>query len=133
MHPNSLVIMQQPRKCRKCDELRPPEDFPIDPRNASKRTRDCQYCLSDLGDMPPSSGHAPMEGAQLPMGAWSHHLGEYWQLDPARCAPTIWKLVFALLIAPKAPQGLGKDLCSRPGVASNADGLAKEPQGLGKA
>ena len=78
------ILVQQPRKCRKCDELRPPEDFPIDPRNASKRTRDCQYCLSDLGDMPPGA-QGGMEGPPVPVGGWGHHhLGEYWQIDPAR-------------------------------------------------
>ena len=81
-----LVVpaLQQPRKCRKCDELRQPEDFPVDPRNSSKRTRDCQYCLSDLGDMPTAGAQAALEGAQMPVGAWGHPLGDYWQLDPTR-------------------------------------------------
>lgn len=78
--------MQQPRKCRKCDELRQPDEFPIDPRNPTKRTRDCTYCLqsSVQGALPPGLAHAGDAASVAAMGAWAPHLGEYWHMDPAR-------------------------------------------------
>lgn len=84
--------VQQPRKCRKCEEIRQPEEFPIDPRNPTKRTRDCAYCLeAAVGGGQLSLGALAQAGADganpMAMGAWGPHLGEYWHMDPARSAP----------------------------------------------
>jgi len=86
--------VQQPRKCRNCEEMRDASEFPVDPLHTSKRTRDCQYCIQEGGGHPgmaaPLDGGAAMGvgigGHNMSMGAWGAHLGDYW-IDPttARC------------------------------------------------
>ena len=47
--------------------MRQPEEFPLDPRAPTKRSKDCQFCLQAEGGMegaapgmPPGQGHADM-------------------------------------------------------------------------
>ena len=59
-----LGRMQQPRKCRKCEEMRDASEFPVDPLHTSKRMRDCQYCIQDAGGHPGMA--APMASGAPP-------------------------------------------------------------------
>ena len=96
---HSLTL--QPRKCCKCDEVRQPEEFPMDPRDAQKRLQDCTYCAQqDTAGQAPAGGPpgmSPSLGVDLSAnpihvavaategGGRGGRAGEgFWHEDPAR-------------------------------------------------
>ena len=71
--------MQQPRKCRKCEEIRQPEEFPPDPRVHNSKLKDCQYCIEAQVGGYAAAGLNP--DGTVPVPAF---VNEYWHLDQAR-------------------------------------------------